>query len=169
MLSLRQCFDRHDCDRGKRHGYERVYEPLFEMIRHEPLRLLEIGILNGAGIAAWLDYFPKAYVFGLDTFQRVPANQVEILRHWRVEYETCDSTQAVPLNLGTFDIIFDDGNHTAAAQLATWRNYRPLCRGLYFIEDCWPGKPGFEELVAALTDPIHHDLRGCVDSYILQC
>ncbi len=44
-----------------------------------------------------------------------------------------------------------------------------MCRGMYFIEDVRPGKPGYKELVAALPDPIHHRLQGAIDSYILQC
>ena len=62
MPSLRAIFDRHHCDRGKRHSYERVYEPLFAPIRRKPLRILESGIYQGAGIAAWLEYFPRAVV-----------------------------------------------------------------------------------------------------------
>jgi hypothetical protein len=45
-----------------------------------------------------------------------------------------------------------------------------MLRGMYFIEDVWPGKPGYLELLAGLPkDAIHHDLRGAVDSYIIQC
>ena len=169
MPSLRDCFDRHGCDRGDRHGYERVYEPLFAMIRNQPLRILEIGIFKGAGIWAWLDYFPKATVFGIDTFQRVAPEQVEVLKHERVEWQQLNSTRH-GLFSGTFDIIIDDGCHRADAQLATWRNFYPALKpgGMYFIEDVWPKGPGYAELVAALPDPIHHKL-GKPDSYILQC
>lgn len=174
VLSLRQCFDRHGCDRGSRHGYERVYGPLFEPIRFEPLRILEIGIFRGAGIWAWLDYFPNAVVTGIDTFQRISPERVEVLKHERVQYLKADSTAIPdPSIFRGFDIIIDDGDHRADAQRETFENFRLALKpgGMYFIEDVWGGKPGYNDLIGALPETaIHYDLRngGCCDSYIIQ-
>ncbi len=131
---MRKCFDRHGCDKGKRHGYERVYEPAFEGIRHQALRILEVGIFKGASLAAWLDYFPNAMIVGIDTFQRVKPESIEILNHPRVDWYKHDST--IPTDIGKFDIIIDDGLHTHVAQRKT---YECLGRytGMYFIEDVW--------------------------------
>ena len=171
MPSLRACFDKHGCDRGKRHGYERVYEPLFAPLRRKPLRILEIGIFEGAGIAAWLEYFSRAVVHGIDTFQRVAPEHITILDDDGVFWWRQDSTAGVPTGMsGSYDLIFDDGAHDALSQRKTLEHYRPLCRGMYFIEDVWQGKPGYAELLAALPeDAIHHKLKGAVDSYIIQC
>lgn len=172
MPSLRDCFDKHGCDRGHRHGYERVYEPLFEPIRLGPLRILEIGIFRGAGIWAWLDYFPNAAICGLDTFQRVPPSRIEVLKHERTWYQTGDSRVLEVVSY--FDIIIDDGDHRADSQRETFLNVFPRLKpgGMYFIEDVWPGKPGYNDLIGALPDTAaHYDLRGghSVDSYIIQC
>lgn len=131
---LRKIFDRHGCDKGSRHGYERVYELLFEPIRLEPLRILEIGILRGASLASWVDYFPNAQVVGIDTFQRVPPEDVPILGHERVTWHKHSSFE--PLDIGHFDIVIDDGLHTHAAQKATFDNFMPYAKH-YFIEDVW--------------------------------
>src|SRR6266566_847030 len=82
--------NRYGSDKGDRryegHHYTRIYEPLFRSRRNEPLRLLEIGLLNSrnysawtrrdqryAGTAAgkrapslemWSRYFPNATIFG---------------------------------------------------------------------------------------------------------
>jgi len=174
MPSLRRLFDRHGCDRGSRHGYEEVYEPLFEPFRLEPLRILEIGVFRGAGIWAWLDYFPNSHVRGVDTFQRVPPGRVEVLKHERVTYSVMDSTNCNPLPGSYFDIIIDDGDHRAESQRKTYQNISPLLKpgGMYFIEDVWPGKPGYNDLIGALPETAkHYDLRKdhAVDSYIIRC
>lgn len=132
---LRDIFDRHGCDKGHRHGYERVYEPLFAPIREQELRILEIGIFEGASLASWVEYFPNAEIVGIDTFQRVNPEDIEILQHERVTWHKHDSFE--PLVMGSFDIIIDDGAHTHAAQKATFDNFKRFAHW-YFIEDVWP-------------------------------
>lgn len=138
---LIELFDKYRCDKGHKHGYDKVYEPIFAKLRNEPITLLEIGILRGQSLSAWVDYFPQALVIGIDTFDRVPPEDVDILFHPRVHWFRCDSTRDVPEELTEkLDIIIDDGNHIQAAQLATLRNYMPLLKpdGVYFIEDVLP-------------------------------
>ena len=132
---MREVFDRHGCDKGQRHSYERIYEPVFAPIRNEAFTLLEIGVFRGASLAAWADYFPNALLIGVDTFQRVPPHEVAILSHPRVKWFQMDSTREAPDV--RVDFIIDDGNHTPEAQLATLALYRPLLNpgGRYFIED----------------------------------
>lgn len=132
---MRKCFDRHNCDKGYYHGYERVYEPAFENLREEPLHILEVGIFKGAGIAVWLNYFPNATIVGIDTFQRVKPYEIPILKHPRVEWHEHDST--TPLDIGRFDFVIDDGCHTHIAQRKTFENFMPYVDGAYFIEDVW--------------------------------
>jgi len=179
-MNLADCFDKHDCDKGTRgHGYDRVYEPIFQALRDEPIRLLEIGILRGQSIAAWLDYFPRAMIVGLDTFERVPAGKIAILKHPRVTWHECDSTKGPPDMPAGFDVIIDDGLHTPAAQRATFAGFMPLLkeRGAYFIEDVlpyddktltkhrnrWPGctEDEYKLLLSSLEAyrVTHHDLR----------
>jgi len=185
---MRDVFDRHKCDKGKRHSYERFYEPRFRPLRHAKLRLLEIGILRGASLAAWVEYFPHAEIVGIDTFGRVPPENVEILGHKRVRWYKHDSTK--PLDIGLFDIIIDDGLHTPVSQKATFEAWIDKCRGIYCIEDVWPmdlmtahekqhpwlrhkgfGEAEYAELLKTLEPhgPRFHDLRAGYqpDSFII--
>jgi hypothetical protein len=134
---LRQIFDKHGCDKGKRHGYEKVYEPALSQIRDTPITLLEIGVFKGASLAAWAEYLPYATLIGLDTFQRVQPGKIP--EHPRVTLVQADSTEGVPdvLKGFRFDIIIDDGCHEPSAQLKTWGHFSPLLKGggRYFIED----------------------------------
>jgi cephalosporin hydroxylase len=132
---VRKIFDKHGCDKGKRHGYEQIYEPLFAPLRGKPITLLEIGVFRGASLAAWAEYFPSATLIGVDTFERVQPHKVAILKHPRVKWFQMDSTQEAPDVRA--DIIIDDGCHTPGAQLATMARFLPLLNagGMYFIED----------------------------------
>lgn len=132
---MRDCFDRHGCDKGRLHGYERVYELAFKDLRQESLRILEVGIFKGASLAVWVDYFPNATVVGIDTFQRISPEDIPILNHPRVQWHQHDSMR--PLDIGRFDIVIDDGLHTHTAQRKTFENLMLCVDGTYFIEDVW--------------------------------
>lgn len=126
-MTLLECFDKNGCDRGSlRHRYDRVYEGI------QPKRILEIGVLQGAGIAAWLDYC-NAEIVCVDLFER--CEPAASLNHPRVTWHKADS-RTVELS-GEFDLIIDDGAHDPESQRLTFENLFPLCTGQYFIEDVW--------------------------------
>ena len=179
-MNLCDWFDYHNTDKGSRgHRYDRVYEPALQSLRDEPIRLLEIGVLRGESLAAWVGYFPRATVIGLDTFERYPEEKVWILRHPRVKFFRADSTEKAPELLSPVDVIIDDGLHNPVAQRQTFEAFWPLLKdgGVYFIEDVLPfdsktprrlrGRypsctdAGYKQLLKALSpyDVRHHDLR----------
>lgn len=182
--SLGLVFDKYGCDKGsRRHNYERLYEPLFSDFRLESVNLLEIGILGGASVMSYLEYFPKAKIYGIDTFERIPESMIPVLRHERVVCLKGDSTSDQFTLLPDMDIIIDDGRHTHAAQRATFVNLFPRLKrgGIYLIEDVWPfalmsetekahpwlktseewSDYEYQKLLTALTpySPTFHDLR----------
>jgi len=190
VRNLRECFDLHLSDRGsKRHRYDRVYGNL-----RPPKRMLEVGVLRGEGLAAWLEYFPATEFVVVDTldYREPPA----ILRHPMVTWIRADSREVEPD--GMFDIIIDDGAHDPACQAQTFQNLWKHCSGTYFIEDVialddmsnaqrvlfdkWVEKgwidpkrhtPAlYQELLDTLADHRveRHDLRDghSLDSYILE-
>lgn len=179
-MNLCDLFDDNETDKGSfGHRYDRVYEPALAPLRDEPIRLLEIGVLRGGSLAAWVDYFPRATVIGVDTFERVPADSVSILRHPRVKWFRCDSTEGAPEMISPVDVIIDDGLHNPVAQRQTFEAFWPLLKdgGVYFIEDVLPfdsktprrlwnkypscTEAGYKDLLKALQpyNVKHHDLR----------
>ena len=80
QMSLRKCFDDHNCDKGFKHKYEKVYEPDFVKLKNKEINILEIGVDTGASLGAWYDYFPKANIYGLDLFVR---NTLEDLEYFK--------------------------------------------------------------------------------------
>lgn len=120
-------FKKYGSDRGaSRHGYDRVYNLI-----KQPRRMLEVGVLNGGGIEAWLGHFSQTKIVCVDT--RSPP---KIANHPRVTFVQGDS-RTVELN-GLFDLIIDDAAHDPISQLDTFNNLFQYCNGRYFIEDVWP-------------------------------
>jgi len=120
------------------HDYLRKgYEPILAPFRHEPIVLLEMGVLGGAGIRMWNEYFdnPLARIVGIDIQDYggvIPKNSRVSVKY---------GSQSDPVFLATlpptFDIIIDDAGHFAHDQILSygmlWSRVR--AGGWYIIED----------------------------------
>lgn len=147
MVELRKLFDKYECDKGYKHGYEKVYAPAMESKRNDEINILEVGIFKGVSIEAWLDYFPNATIYAIDIFTRVTPGELPILKKDRVKWLKADSlNQNLQNKLKStwgdvkFDFIIDDGMHTPEANKLTFDNLKSFLKddGVYFIEDAWP-------------------------------
>ena len=47
------------------HGYIEIYESYFSKIRHDKLKILEIGIADGKSLLTWSDYFENSQIIGI--------------------------------------------------------------------------------------------------------
>lgn len=144
---LKELFKKHKCDKGSKHFYDIIYEKDFSIIKDKEINLLEVGVFRGESMSSWVDYFPKATIFGIDIFTRIQEKDINILNHPRTKYIKADSTD---LNIKsvirkawpdtTFDIIIDDGLHTPIANKKTFENLIEFLNteGSFYIEDIWP-------------------------------
>lgn len=137
-------------DKHTVHRYiQEFYESEFDKYRDKPIRLLEIGVLNGESLKLWRDYFKKGEIIGIDIFHRVNIESVKSnLKEYDVRLEVVDSFNkgeaaksrdnfiAKNKTLG-FDIIIDDGLHSEYAQFHTFSNFSSLINpgGIFVIED----------------------------------
>jgi predicted O-methyltransferase YrrM len=98
-------------------------------------RLLEIGIMDGYSIQMWREYYPNAEIVGLDI---MPKGHLDIPD---VTLLQLNATDVVAMKeLGSFDIIIDDGSHMSLEQQQAffWLYYNQLHQyGFYIIEDLW--------------------------------
>jgi Methyltransferase domain len=128
-------------------------------------RVLEIGVLNGLGLAMLQDMYPQGLVAGVDfnPASHWPAGTVRIVAG--------QSDPALPTLLGehapTWDLIVDDASHKGHLTAATFELLWPLVApgGFYVIEDwfigsplwpstgCWGGAPPGSQAVADSYDP----------------
>lgn len=138
------------------HSYGEVYEHLFHGRRGEEINLLECGVGSanpeipsnmgldaspGASLRAWRDYFPNARIYGCDIDRACLVNEERIASCY-VDQLQGDSILQMWEHFGKplFDVIIDDGLHTAKAALSLLQgSYSFLSNvGLYIIEDITP-------------------------------
>lgn len=141
------------------HGYARYYEPLLAPLRQSAVRLLEIGVEDGASLAGWREFFPAAEQVwgvglgagdrqGLELSGKVdwgeggvadcgqdPGPPCAIIRG--DQSDSAFLAQLVRNTGGNFTVVVDDGSHLPAHQLFTlealWPSVAP--GGLYIVED----------------------------------
>jgi hypothetical protein len=139
--------------------YNLIYAEIFQKIRFDVKSVLEIGIGSmisphsrfdgikthyphyspGGSLRVWRDYFPNAFVHGVDIGEDC------LIEEERIKTFIFSSTLHYKCleNLFNYkyDIIIDDGDHLGLSQLLTFKNLAPLLKenGYYIIEDVGGG------------------------------
>lgn len=123
---------KHNTDKAFFHKYLDFYQKQLPK-RSFSGRLLEIGVMDGASLRMWREYYPKAEIVGVDIDDKshLEINGVTILKLDATDPKALDS-------LGMFDIIVDDGSHMTADQQASFEHLylnQLSPKGYYIIED----------------------------------
>lgn len=127
----------HKTDKASNlHDYLVHYEQFLSPFRLEAFDMLEIGVLNGASIRMWHDYFPAARIVGVDlkaieldgdlpryTFERGSQGDPRFLFDLAKRY--------------SFKFIVEDGSHLWGHQIFTFQTLFPHLEndGIYICED----------------------------------
>lgn len=125
--------DKHTGDKTG-HAYGPFYDELFTPLRDKIHSVLELGVLGGASLRAWRDFFPDCFVIGLD-------NNVPPREEWQISVRKADVTKEDEVNaaLGAakFDLAVDDGSHWSDDQVKSWELMWPRIKpgGHWIIED----------------------------------
>jgi len=144
--------------------YDKIYEQIFPPFIDKGIDYLEIGLgtliptieSTFIGITqyypnyepanvlkAWREYFKNAQINGIDVGEDCMLRGEENIKTFIIDSTNksmCDNT----LGDKMYDIILDDGLHTADGQLETLKNFfdRVNNNGIYIIEDCGGGGDG---------------------------
>jgi hypothetical protein len=148
--------------------YFPIYEKHFGPIRNKPIKILEIGILNGGSLEMWRYYFPEATIVGIDIEPNCKQHeQADKNIHVRIGNQVDESfLQSIIDEFGTFDLIIDDGSHQVAHVNKTFQFLFPTLAddGIYFIEDThaayWTSHGGS----ITAEQSINNIAKGLVDS-----
>ncbi len=130
--------DKYDSRPSQGHGYTIYYEHYLSKLRDQPIRLLEIGVLDGKSLATWAEYFPHASLYGLDIdpdCKRFANERTQILTGSQSDQDfLAEICRQVPEG---FDIIIDDGSHYVKHVIASFAGLFGSLKpgGLYIIED----------------------------------
>lgn len=137
----------------KTHLYTDIYHMLFFGMRKNVSNILEVGLgtnnddvlssmgsngLPGASLRAFRDYFPNANVYGADIDERVLFEEDRIKTFYVDQTNPPTIAEMLWLTgVDEFDIILDDGLHTAEAAITLLEHsfYKLKSGGIYIIED----------------------------------
>lgn len=128
---------KYGTDKATHHKFTPFYNLYFERKRFEIKNIMEIGVLNGASLKMWSEYFPNANIIGVDIQDK---SQYEDNRRIKIYY----ADQSIPDDLinvanqyDQFDIIIDDGSHLIPHQYITLATLYPYLKenGYYVLED----------------------------------
>lgn len=132
---------KYDADKSSRfHNYLDFYQ---EQLPDQSFkgRLLEIGIMDGASMKMWREYYPKAEIVGLDIYNKEHLYNDD----WGVPksiklLQVNATVEPFVRELGMFDVVIDDGSHFMHDQQRSFEllYYKQLNKGgVYIIEDLW--------------------------------
>lgn len=145
MSYFTELCNKHGTDKGtvirECHGYSYIYEKLFEPIRSNNIKLLEIGIHDplfpGASLKVYSEYFPNATILGFDIVDCSHFNIERVHTFVGNSLNDEDYKQLLEFDDRPFDVIIDDGEHRVEYQLKGFKKLFPYVKagGLYIIED----------------------------------
>ena len=138
-MRLHDIIDNNSTDKNTLHSYLDTYQEKLST-RQNARNVLEIGVQRGGSIKMWHDFFPNAQIYGADiqTMEQTPNFIKGIPRITLMMGEDAYTKEFIK-KLGNirFDVIIDDGPHTADSMLFFAKYYTPLLAegGISIIED----------------------------------
>lgn len=127
-----RAFKENNTDKLYLHGYDSMYCDLFSSM-DQLTSLLEIGVLRGESIGAWVDLFPNAHIVGAD----INLSKLTNTKTQKARIVECDATMGNARDIlnETFNIIIDDGSHLPVDQWVTFSIFEGRWTDFYVIED----------------------------------
>jgi len=118
-------------------GYTKYYEMFFDRIRYERVTLLEIGVLKGASMRMWEEYFPEGNISGIDIDPACTKHSSSRIRVFIGNQLDRDFLMNVIDRTGSPDVIIDDGGHKMSQQIGTFEVLFQFLKpgGIYVVED----------------------------------
>ena len=125
------------------HPYTLFYDGIFKNKKDEPLKIAELGILHGASILMWKEYFPNAEIYGFDYDTNLLNNFKKNFNNDRVTLSNIDVTNKDSIvkafsNFNIlFDIIIEDTTHKFEDQIKVIENTYQFLKpgGILIVED----------------------------------
>lgn len=115
------------------HPYTCFYHSLFKSARNHPLKICELGILHGASLKMWREYFSNVQIFGYEydleyisnfrkhEYDNVPSHIIPHIRPIQlsqIDVTSRDNISQQMNNMGvTYDLIIEDTTHQMNDQI----------------------------------------------------
>jgi hypothetical protein len=130
-------------DKEGLHFYCQHYQNHFQALRLKHINLLEIGIggyddpkQGGPSLRMWKTYFPNGRINGIDLLDKSSLEEARIRTFAGSQVDEAFLKRVVA-EIGTPDIIIDDGSHRSEHVIASFKILFPLLapHGIYVVED----------------------------------
>ena len=120
-----------------RHDYLSFYATFLEEMRHEEVRVLEVGVQFGSSLRMWEEYFPRGTIVGADIHPGVKTFTSERIRTEIVDQSNLEDLVLLGTKHGPFDVIVEDGSHMWGHQIGTLKALFPFLKssGIFIVED----------------------------------
>lgn len=130
MITLHDYGILHGSDKATHHNYCGFYQTHL----NDPKVILEFGVLNGASLKMWRDFYAGSLVIGLDI---EPKPIIEGCLIYQADATNPSSVAIVTKLTPSFDLIVDDASHNSKDQIAAFELWWPLINrgGRYVLED----------------------------------
>ncbi len=129
--------------------YFEIYHRHFRRFRGKPVVVLEFGVSHGGSLQMWRNYFgPDAKIYGVDIDPRCQDFEEEGIKIFIGDQEDRDFLRKIAAEIGTVDVLIEDGGHTMGQQIATFEVFYSQVAddGVFLIEDLhtsyWNGYGG---------------------------
>ncbi len=119
------------------HDYLCVYETFVGHLREQEISILEIGVLYGASLKVWKDYFPKAKIVGADINPVVKRFAQDRITIEMLDQSNVEELTQLCIKHGPFDLVIEDGSHLWEHQITSLKTIFPFVKdgGIYIAED----------------------------------
>lgn len=117
------------------HNYTRwYYKHLPDHLHYPFIKLFEIGVSTGNSLRMWKEYYPHAFISGLDINDSEAIDGTKIFKGDQKDPVVLKS---IVEEIVDFDVIIDDGSHKWEDQIASFKILWPSVKpgGVYVIED----------------------------------
>lgn len=140
-MKLQQIGKKYYTDKS-RHTYKNItyldiYEKFFKHKRETVKNFVEIGVLNGASLRTWKDYFPHANIFGIDINPECKKFEEDRIKIFIGDQNDDEFLKKIKTEIPEIDILIDDGSHITKHQIKTFNYlFNNINKGgFYAIED----------------------------------
>ena len=128
------------------HSYSNYYFSIFNHFKDDVKLLFEYGLgivdgKSGASLKVWKEYFKKAQIYGGDINKDILFKEDRIKTYYVDQLDTRSIKEMwKKIKIKNFNIIIDDGLHTAEAIINCFANSFEKLKnnGVYIIEDVKP-------------------------------
>ncbi len=135
--------------------YFDIYTENFSKYKNKKTTILEIGILNGGSLKMWKNFFSTdSTIAGIDIIPKCKKYEKDNIKIFIGDQTDTNFLDSVIKEIGTPDIIIDDGGHTCNQQITSFDYlFQHLNnQGIYLVEDTHTSyHPDFQDRQDGLT------------------